>query len=142
MNDQQKTSPGAEELLLYRDDGEALRRALDRMLGALGLARNAGGLAVGSEAVALALRRKKAKLAFAASDISEHSLKALCAGLRAARTQYIILPCDKATLAKRLGKSGFVSCAAITKKGFDQIVFRCMDRAKTAIANDFTTEVQ
>lgn len=49
----------------------------DKFLSSLGLARRAGKLAVGAEAVLSAIRRREAALVFCASDISEKSLKKL-----------------------------------------------------------------
>jgi ribosomal protein L7Ae-like RNA K-turn-binding protein len=130
------------ENLLYSDAQEKLKKNLERILGALGLAMNAGGLAVGSESVCMAIARKKARIVFLAENISKNSKEKLLSKLYASETKYIILPCSMEMLAKRLGKSGLTSSAALIKPGFEKIIFKYMADADTVKSKDHTTEVQ
>ena len=114
--------------ILYPDRKEALAQNLDKILGALGLAMNAGGLAVGTEAVTLAVDKGKARIVFLANDISEGTKDKLLSKLIYKETKYILLPCSMADLSQRLGKSGNTSAAALTRPGFEKIIFKCMDK--------------
>ena len=109
-------------LLLYGDPTSRalLKETLPKILGALGLAMNAGGLAVGNEAVTLALSRGKARLVFLAQDLSENTREKLLGKIRSANVRYILLPCGMDTLARHLGKSGLVSAAALVRPGFEK----------------------
>lgn len=125
---------------LYADpQSEAVMSAiLPKILGALGLALNAGGLAVGSEAVNLAIGRGKARLVFLAQDISDNTREKLLGKIHAASfnenaaIRYIFLPCNMDTLAAHLGKSGLVSAAALIRPGFEKIIFKSMEKASCA----------
>lgn len=114
--------------ILYPDRKEALEQNLDKILGALGLAMNAGGLAVGTEAVTLAVDKGKARIVFLANDISEGTKDKLLSKLIYKETKYILLPCSMADLSQRLGKSGNTGAAALIRPGFEKIIFKCMDK--------------
>lgn len=129
-------------LQLYGDKEAVLRADLEKILGALGLAMNAGGLAVGNEAVTLALSRGKARLAFLANDLSANTRDKLVGKLLSTETKYILLPCNMETLARRLGKSGLVSAVALTRPGFEKIIFKSMEKAEAVYFHDNITEVQ
>lgn len=123
-----------DSLALYADprSKEQLTETLPKILGALGLAMNAGGLAVGTEAVSLSLSRGKARLVFLARDLSENTREKLLGKIHSANVRYILLPCDMDTLAVHLGKSGLVSAAALVRPGFEKIVFKSMEKASCA----------
>lgn len=127
---------------LYADRRDDMKVNIDKILSALGLAMRAGGLAVGTEAVLLAVAREKARIVFITEDISKNSKEKLMSKLFAFGTKYIILPCTMAELAAKLGKTGLTSSAALVRPGFEKIIFKCMDKAYTVKANDNTTEVQ
>ncbi len=129
-------------LQLYVGKEAILRADLDKILGALGLAMNAGGLAVGSEAVTLAISRAKARIVFLANDLSDNTRDKLMGKLLLTETKYIFLPCNKETLARRLGKSGLVSAVALTRPGFEKIIFKSMEKAEAVYSHDNITEVQ
>lgn len=131
-----------DSLQLYAHRQEDLQANLSRILGALGLARNAGGLAVGSEAVTLAIGRRKARLVFLAQNVSVNTLDKLTGKLLSAEIPYILLPCSMEILARRLGKSGLVSAAALTRPGFEKIIFNCMEKTAAVQSHDNSTEVQ
>ncbi len=97
--------------------------ALEKILGALGLARKAGKLVVGGELCEEYIRAGKAVLALLCSDMSENSSKKLCAALRAKEVPYIILPLTKSELAVRFGKRSFAVACALTDKGFARIIY-------------------
>ncbi|MBR5528734.1 MAG: ribosomal L7Ae/L30e/S12e/Gadd45 family protein [Clostridia bacterium] len=127
---------------LFADKQKELESNIGKILGALGLARNAGGLAIGNDAVSMAISSGKARLVFMTQDISENSREKLMQKLSYAETKYIVLPCTMAELAARLGKTGFTATAALTKSGFEKIIFKCMGTdIKTVKSNDNTTEV-
>jgi ribosomal protein L7Ae-like RNA K-turn-binding protein len=121
--------------ILYPDAKEALEKNLDKILGALGLAMNAGGLAVGSEAVTQAVDKGKARIVFIANDISAGTKDKLLSKLVYKETKYILLPCSMETLSRRLGKSGNTSAAALTRPGFEKIIFKCMDNPAVNCTN-------
>lgn len=128
---------------LYSENEKELAANLDKIMGALGLAMNAGGLAVGGEAVVQAVNRGKARIVFITKDISAGSLEKLIAKLSLTDTKYIILPCSKEYMAQRLGKSGLTTSAALIKSGFEKIIFKCMNTAiNNTVKLNNTTEVQ
>ncbi len=89
----------------------------DGALRYLGLARKAGKLAVGADAVCDALRRGRAKVVFAADGISESTGKRLSDKCAFYGAELLRLPADGETLAHAVGKTGFVAAAAITEAG-------------------------
>jgi len=131
-----------DENRLYPDRRDDLCTNLEKIFGALGLAMKAGGLAVGTEAVTLAVSKGKARIVFLTEDISDNSKDKLISKLYAFETKYIILPCSMAQLASRLGKSGFTTSAALTRPGFEKIIFKCMEEISAVKSHDNTTEVQ
>ncbi len=132
----------SDENRLYSDRSADLAKNIDKILGALGLAMRAGGLAVGTEAVSLAVSKGKARIVFITDDIARNSKDKLMSKLYAFGTKYIILPCSMADLAQKLGKTGLTSSAALIRPGFEKIIFKCMDSSNTVTPNDNTTEVQ
>ncbi len=129
-----------EDLQLFSSDEKKIIENEDKILGALGLARNAGALAIGSDAVELAMRSGKARIVFIANDISRNSMEKLQRLIQSTGTKYMILPCSTEILAKRLGKSGFTATAALTKPGFEKIIFKALSNKTNS--HDNTTEVQ
>ena len=132
----------SDENRLYSDRSADLAKNIDKILGALGLAMRAGGLAVGTEAVSLAVSKEKARIVFMTDDIARNSKDKLMSKLYAFGTKYIILPCSMADLAQKLGKTGLISSAALVRPGFEKIIFKCMDSSNTVTPNENTTEVQ
>ena len=126
---------------LYPDRRDDLLRNIDKILGALGLALKAGGLAVGTEAVTLAVSKGKARIVFLTEDISANSKDKLMSKLYSFETKFIVLPCSMADLAMRLGKSGYTTSAALIRPGFEKIIFKCMEEFPVK-SHDNTTEVQ
>ena len=137
----QKSFTPVPDTRLYADRREDLKKNIEKILGALGLALKAGGLAVGTEAVTLAVSKGKARIVFLTEDISANSKDKLMSKLYAFETKYIVLPCSMADLAARLGKSGFTTSAALIRPGFEKIIFKCMEEIPVK-PHDNTTEVQ
>lgn len=134
-----------DQYALYADRKKDLENNIEKILGALGLARNAGGLAIGNDAVAQAISRGNARIVFITKDISKNSLDKLLPKLIYTQTKHIFLPCDMTLLSDKLGKSGLVSVVALTRPGFEKIIFKCMDKASeinTLKPTDNKTEVQ
>lgn len=134
-----------DDYVLYSDRNKDLLNNLNKILGALGLAHNAGALAIGNEAVTQAISRGTARIVFITKDISQNSMDKLLQKLIYTQTKHIFLPCDMTVLSDKLGKSGLVSAVALTRPGFEKIIFKCMDAA-SAMNNtqptDNNTEVQ
>ncbi len=127
---------------LYADKNRELKANIEKIFGALGLAMRAGGLAVGNEAVNIAITKNKARIVFITSDISDNSKEKLLSKIILSETKYIVLPCTMSELAKRLGKSGYTSAAALVRPGFEKIIFKAIDKAIPVKSNDNNTEVQ
>ena len=128
---------------LYFENEKELSANIDKILGALGLAMNAGGLAVGGEAVTQAVAKGKVRIVFITKDISAGSLEKLLQKLNYTQTKYIILPCSKEYMAQKLGKAGLTTSAALIKSGFEKIIFKCMNTAiNNTVKLNNTTEVQ
>lgn len=130
--------------VLYSDKEKELSANIDKILGALGLALNAGGIAIGSEAVTQAISKGKARIVFIASDISGNTKDKLLQKLIYTQTKHIFLPCNMTVLSQKLGKSGLVSAVALVRPGFEKIIFKCMDKASainTLKPTDNNTEV-
>ena len=65
---------------------------MDRCLAILGMAKKAGFLAVGGEAVALAARHGKTKLIITATDASDGSVRRAKHGAEVGRARYLPVP--------------------------------------------------
>ena len=107
-----------------------------RILGAIGLARRAGKLLVGSEIVIDAMRRGTGKLVCVASDASAGTVKKLRDTAAFHRVPYLTLETDMASLAAMLGKKGNTASVLITEEGFVRII-----RRYRTIDTDTITEV-
>lgn len=129
-----------EELQLLKDREDTLLLCEEKILSALGLARNAGALAIGADAVEIALRSGKARLVFLAKNLSANSSEKILRLISSTGTKYMILPSSTETVAKRLGKTGLVGLCALTKPGFDKIIFKAIRDNENSLDN--TTEVQ
>lgn len=100
------------EALLSAMQAAQARRALER----LGLARRAGALAAGTEAVREAMKAEQARLVWIADDASEGTRAQLAANAERKR-----IPCrvalDGATLARAVGME-YVAAVAVTGEPF------------------------
>jgi len=88
----------------------------DRTLQLIGLARKAGLIAVGGEAVSAAARKGKARLVLSASDSSEGSSRRARMNAEAAGVTYIMVPFTKFELGSITGR-GSPGTVAILDSG-------------------------
>ncbi len=107
-------------------EGKDISSALDKLLGAMGLARRAGKLIIGGELCEEYIRAGRTELVFLCSDMSENSEKKLHAAMRARGVPYIALPLQKDELATKFGKKSFAVACALTDKGFVKIVYKAL----------------
>jgi len=77
---------------------------MDRNLQLLGIARKAGLIAVGSEAVATATRKAKARLVLSASDSSEGALRRALSGAKTSGVVHVTVPYTKFELGQITGR--------------------------------------
>ena len=89
---------------------------MDRNLQLIGMARKAGLLAVGCDAVKAAARAGKARLVFSASDASEGSVKRACYSSRSSGAVHIHVPYTKFEIGTITGR-GSPGTAAILDVG-------------------------
>ncbi len=90
----------------------------DKFLSSLGLARRAGALVLGSEAVFASIRKREAALVFCASDISEASLKKLVTSTTHYNVPLRRTPYTMAQLSDALGAGHNVASAALKHSTF------------------------
>lgn len=92
---------------------------LERALGMIGLAKRAGKLIVGSDAVISSVAsRKKPYVVLVPSDASDRTKKQLADKCSFYGVQCIELPCDRETLARFVGKKeSQISAAAVCERG-------------------------
>lgn len=76
----------------------------NKALGLLGLARKAGKLQMGEEAVGTLLFEKRARLTVLASDAGAATLRRIRQQTEGTRQGYVTLPWDKETLGSVLGR--------------------------------------
>ena len=89
---------------------------MDKALSALGMAKKAGLLAVGSEDTLNAIRRKKAKLVITASDTSEASISRAQSSAESNGVEYIPVPYTQFELGTTAGR-GSPGIIAFLDKG-------------------------
>lgn len=97
-----------------------------RLLGMIGLAKRAGRLICGTDAVlSAAASAKKPQLVIAADDISERTKKQLSDKCAHYGVKLLTIPVGRDALASAIGKkNSFVSAAAVTDGSFaEQISF-------------------
>ncbi len=110
---------------------EEMNAALDRIISAFGLALRAGKCSVGTEKCVEDMRSEKIKLLAVASDNSDNTKKRLSDTALFHKTRILFLPCDKKSLAERLGKKGETSCAGILDDGFVKIIEKLYGQVHT-----------
>ena len=94
----------------------------EKLISAFGLALRAGKCSVGTERCVVDIRAHYAKLVIVPEDISDNTKKRIYSAVSFHGVPIIELPCSKSTLGERLGKTGGISCAAVTDEGFVKIV--------------------
>ncbi len=93
---------------------------MSRVLSYIGIARKAGKLTFGTDAVCDALRRGGKNPVFAASDISEATEKKLTDKCAFYGVSLIRIDADTATLAHAIGKTGTVAAVYISDGGLSR----------------------
>jgi len=88
---------------------------MDRCLAILGMAKKAGRLAVGGEAVAMAARHGKAKLIITATDASESSVRRAKHGADSGRAKYLPVPFTMFELGNVAGRGSPGTIAFLDK---------------------------
>ena len=88
-----------------------MEQKTDKALGMLGLARKAGKLQTGEEAVGALLLEKRARLTVLASDAGEALVRKVHSLAAGSRQQFLQIPYDKLALGAALGRP-MVSVAA------------------------------
>lgn len=93
--------------------------SLDRAIGMLGLAKRAGYLVCGTDAVISAVTsKKKPALVIAAEDASARTKKQLSDKCATYEVAYVEIPCEKDILARAVGKKDSqISAAAVCDRG-------------------------
>ena len=89
-----------------------------RIAGLLGIARRAGHVAVGFDAVVTAVKADKAKLVLCAADISPKTAKEWQFATRDKTVASLSLPLSKEELGKALGYAKPVGLTAVDDEGF------------------------
>lgn len=92
---------------------------LDRALGMIGLAKRAGYLVCGTDAVISSVTsKKKPALVIASSDASERTKKQLSDKCASHGVKYLVISCEKDALARAIGKKDSqISAAAVCDRG-------------------------
>ncbi|MBQ9793980.1 MAG: ribosomal L7Ae/L30e/S12e/Gadd45 family protein [Clostridia bacterium] len=90
---------------------------MNRILGVLGLARRAGALAIGTNSVLEAVRKKKAFLVLVAADASENTAKQLLDKSAYYKVPAEKLPFGMLELGHAIGKDHTVA-VAVLQEGF------------------------
>jgi len=96
-------------------------KAPDRVLSSIGLAKRAGKTVTGTELVQDAVRKGKAKIVIAASDISQGSKKKLvntCVYYKAELVEYS----DMKSLSAAMGVKKLITSVAVTDENFKILI--------------------
>ena len=110
-------------------------KAINAVAGLLGIARRAGRLSTGLDAVCAHNAEGKAELVLLACDLSEKTGKELRYAARNRKLSAIRLPLDKETISRALGLKKPVGVLALTDKGFADAVRRqCRDEIEEVTA--------
>ncbi len=90
----------------------------DKLTGLLGIARRAGHILIGFDAVRAALLAGRAQLVLLAADCSEKTDKELHFAAKDTHCPLIRVTADKATLAGALGLQKPIAAVAVDDRGF------------------------
>lgn len=103
----------------------------EKLLGYLGLARKAGRIVIGTEAVMEAVRGgqrgQKPHIVFLAEDVSENTKKRIENGCTYYRVRCITLPVETYELGHAVGKTGCIAAVGIMDEGFARAMEKCLD---------------
>lgn len=105
------------------------------VVGLLGIARRAGRLVTGFDAVCGSIEEGKAELLLLACDLSEKTGKELQYAVGSREISAIRLPLDKQALSRAIGYQKPVGVLALTDKGFAEAVRKqCRDEIEEGTA--------
>lgn len=99
-------------------DDKNKKADIKKLRGALGLARKAGAVVLGTEAVIEIIRRNKAVCVYMSSDVSENTKKKLSDKTSFYKAPIKRLPLTMSELADCVGYSSPAAAAAVTDKNF------------------------
>ena len=94
----------------------------DRLMNLLGLARKAGKLELGGEAVKQAVRRRRAKLVLMSADLSENTAGAVAREAEKYGVRTAALPAGMDAVQAAVGKRA--GAIAVTDSGFAQALLK------------------
>lgn len=113
---------------------------MDRCLALLGMAKKAGLIAVGGEAVAAAMRRGDAKLVITANDASESSVRRAKANAESNGVKYLAVPFTMFELGNTAGRGSPGTIAFLDKGLAEGFATRVAERPSHKPAEDSTKE--
>lgn len=95
---------------------------MNKLLGIMGLAKRAGLLTSGAEAVLEGIRNKKAKTVYICSDASDNTKKRFCDSCNYYGIEYCILSCKMTELSSAIGKMGNIAAAYVSDNEMNKAV--------------------
>ncbi len=95
---------------------------MNKLLGALGLAKRAGKLVSGSDAVLEGIRSRKAKAVYICSDASDNTKKKFCDSCKYYGIEYSILSCKMTDLSSAIGKMGNIAVVYVSDEEMNKAV--------------------
>ena len=95
---------------------------MNKLLGMLGLARRAGKLAIGTEAVLDGIRSKKAKTVYICNDASDNTKKKFCDSCKYYGIEYCILSVRMTELSSAIGKMGNTAAVCVSDTEMNKAV--------------------
>ncbi len=93
-----------------------------KLLSNLGLARRAGKLAIGTEAVRDAVKSGRAEFVLIACDASDNTKKEILDSARFYKKEAVLTDFTMSELSSSLGKKGAVSSVAVTDINFKTLI--------------------
>ena len=88
----------------------------------IGLARRAGKLACGTDAVLDAIRIKKAKSVYICNDVSDNTKKKICDSCKYYCIEYCILSVTMTELSSAIGKMGNIAAVCVLDEEMNKAV--------------------
>lgn len=100
-----------------------------QLLFSIGLAKKAGKLISGTDAVCDEIRKNKIFLVVCSEDVSDNTKKKISDCASYYRTKLCFLDISKEQLGKSIGKS-FAACVGIAEKNLSELISRNINRGK------------
>ena len=95
---------------------------MNKLLGMIGLAKRAGKLVSGSEAVLESIHNKKAKAVYICADASDNTKKKFCDSCKYYGIEYCILSVMMTELSSAIGKMGNIAAVCISDEEMNKAV--------------------